>query len=382
MTQSPPNGKQPRIPELDGLRGFAILLVISIHYFYDPGPNLPRGLHYLQSFFALGWTGVDLFFVLSGFLIGGILLDVRASPNYFKTFYIRRFFRIVPLYYLWLFCLIALVFLGDSFLPSQTQSTQPAIDWQIWAHFLFLQNLWSNHYSTLAGWWLAVTWSLAIEEQFYLAVPFLVRFLSRQYLIIFLSFVILAAPCCRILARTLVPISSDAIYRLTPFRADALALGILAAIFWRDLEFQAWLFRNKNLLYSVFALLLAGMAALGIWFQSPDRLLTQTVGYSWIALFYASLLFIVLADTPGPIARLARIGWLREWGRISYCIYLIHAAVKYFCFHLLVENASHVTQWRTASAVVLAVVITFSLAKLSWRFFEAPLLEKGHRYKY
>ena len=166
MTQSPSNGKQPRVPELDGLRGFAILLVISIHYFYNPGPNLPRGLHYLQSFFALGWTGVDLFFVLSGFLIGGILLDVRASPDYFKTFYIRRFFRIVPLYYLWLFCLIALVFLGHSFFPSQTQSTQPAIDWQIWAHFLFLQNLWSNHYSTLAGWWLAVTWSLAIEEQF------------------------------------------------------------------------------------------------------------------------------------------------------------------------------------------------------------------------
>src|SRR5580704_18831604 len=224
-----------RIPELDGLRGVAISLVVVFHsFYYSPPPgHHPTGLIrstfvFLERFFAIGWTGVDLFFVLSGFLIGGILLDVRASPNYFKTFYIRRFFRIVPLYYLWLFCLIALVFLGDSFFPSQTQSTQPAIDWQIWAHFLFLQNLWSNHYSTLAGWWLAVTWSLAIEEQFYLAAPFLVRFLSRQYLIIFLSFVILAAPCCRILARTLVPISSDAIYRLTPFRADAVALGILA----------------------------------------------------------------------------------------------------------------------------------------------------------
>ena len=178
------------------------------------------------------------------------------------------------------------------------------------------------------------------------------------------------------------PISSDAIYRLTPFRADALALGMLAAVFWRDLEFQAWLFRNKSLLYSVFALLLAGMAVLAIWFQSPDRLLTQTVGYSWIALFYASLLFIVLADTPGPIARVARIGWLRAWGRISYCIYLIHAAMKYLCFHLLVENVSHVTQWRPGSAVALAVVITFTLAKLSWRFFETPLLQKGHQYKY
>src|SRR3984893_13519432 len=139
MTQSPPNGKQPRIPELDGLRGFAILLVVSIHYFYDPGANLPKSLHYLQSLFALGWTGVDLFFVLSGFLIGGILLEVRTSSNYFKTFYIRRFFRIVPLYYLWLFCLIALVSLGGPFFQSSSPSGQPGIDWQIWAHFLFLQ---------------------------------------------------------------------------------------------------------------------------------------------------------------------------------------------------------------------------------------------------
>jgi peptidoglycan/LPS O-acetylase OafA/YrhL len=381
MTQSPSNGKQARIPELDGLRGFAILLVVSIHYFYDPGANLPQFLHYLQSFFALGWTGVDLFFVLSGFLIGGILLEVRASSNYFKTFYIRRFFRIVPLYYLWLFCLIALVLLGGRFFQSPTPSGQPGIDWQIWAHFLFLQNLWANRYSTLAVWWLGVTWSLAVEEQFYLVAPFLVRFLSRRRLIIFLSSVILVAPCCRILVRAFVPMSADAIYRLTPFRADTLALGMLAAIFWRDLEFRAWLFRNKSLLNSVFALLLAGMVALGIWFQSPDRFLTQTVGYTWIALFYLSLLFIVL-EAGGPIARLARIAWLREWGRISYCIYLVHAAVKYLCVGFLTENATHATRWRTGAAVVLSVAITFSIAKLSWICFEEPLLQRGHQHKY
>jgi peptidoglycan/LPS O-acetylase OafA/YrhL len=382
MTQSPSNDKQARIPELDGLRGFAILLVVSIHYFYDPGANLPKSLHYLQSLFALGWTGVDLFFVLSGFLIGGILLEVRTSSNYFKTFYIRRFFRIVPLYYLWLFCLIALVFLGGPFFQSSRPSGQPGIDWEIWAHFLFLQNLWANHYSPLAVWWLGVTWSLAVEEQFYLVAPFLVRFLSKRRLIVFLSSVILVAPCFRILVRAFVPMSTDAIYRLTLFRADTLALGMLAALFWRDLEFRAWLFRNKRLLYSAFALLLAGMVALGMWFQSPDRFLTQTVGYTWIALFYLSLLFVVLADTGGPIAGLARIGWLREWGRISYCIYLVHAAVKYFCVGFLAEDPAHISRWRTGAAVVLSVAITFSVAKLSWMFFEQPLLERGHQYKY
>jgi peptidoglycan/LPS O-acetylase OafA/YrhL len=137
MTQSPSNGKQPRIPELDGLRGFAILQVISVHYFYNPDANLPAGLHFLQRLFALGWTGVDLFFVLSGFLIGGILLDARDSPNYFKTFYIRRFFRIAPLYYFWLFCLIALVSLR--ILPFQAQSAPAGTDWQLWGHFYFFK---------------------------------------------------------------------------------------------------------------------------------------------------------------------------------------------------------------------------------------------------
>ncbi len=380
MIQSPSNGNQPRIPELDGLRGFAILQVISIHYFYTPGANLSAALHFFQNFFALGWTGVDLFFVLSGFLIGGILLDVRTSSNYFKTFYIRRFFRIVPLYYLWLLSLVALVYLrGSTFLAQPTHS---GINWRLLGHFLFLQNLWGNHYSTLAVWWLGVTWSLAIEEQFYLVAPFVVRFFSTRNLIIFLSFVILAAPCLRILVRMLMDRPVHAMYRVTPFRADALALGMLAAIFWRSPEFRAWLVRNKEVLYGAFGLLLAGMFVLGIWFQSPDSSLTQTVGYSWIAVFYLSLLLIVLTDSAGSIARAARIGWLGEWGRISYCIYLIHAAVKYFCTNLMTHSATQTSQWRGTVALLLSLSITFGIARLSWTFFESPLLRRGHRYKY
>src|ERR1700746_660274 len=164
-----------RIPALDGLRGTAILLVLLRHAIF--GVTSVQGIEAHSRFASfviacgqLSWSGVDLFFVLSGFLIGGILLDVRASPNYFKTFYIRRIFRIVPLYYPWLFCLIGLLFFSGS--AFQKQSAHLGIDWRTWGHFLFLQNLWTNHYSTLADWWLGVTWSLAIEEQFYLAAPF------------------------------------------------------------------------------------------------------------------------------------------------------------------------------------------------------------------
>src|ERR1700675_5176478 len=98
-----------RIPELDGIRGMAIAMVIVWHYFSAPAiaNGFPEGsaLAYLQAACRLAWSGVDLFFVLSGFLIGGILLDSRDSPNYFRTFYTRRFFRIVPLY--------AIIFVGS-----------------------------------------------------------------------------------------------------------------------------------------------------------------------------------------------------------------------------------------------------------------------------
>ena len=380
MTPSHPNGRRIRIPELDGLRGFAILQVICVHYFYHPDAHLPGGLHFVQSFFSLGWTGVDLFFVLSGFLIGGILLDVRVSPNYFKTFYLRRFFRIVPLYYLWLFCFIVVLFLSGS--VAQTRAANPGFYWRLCGHFLFLQNLWVIYRPALAASWLGVTWTLAIEEQFYFVAPFLVRFLSRRNLIIFLSFVVLAASCLRILVRELTQGPLLTMYRATPFRADTLALGMLAAILWRDLEFRAFLVRNKTTLYAVFGLLLAGMFALGTWFPRPDNAVTQTVGASWIALFYLSLLLILLTDTAGLIARVARNGWLVECGRISYCMYLIHAAVKYFFENLITHGATQIAHWRTGTALLLALALTFGLARLSWKFFEVPLLRQGHRYKY
>src|ERR1035437_4173059 len=99
-----------RVPELDGLRGMAVLMVVVFHYIQQEGPT-PAGTaaHLLQRFTILGWSGVDLFFVLSGFLIGGILMDARASASYYPTFYARRFFRIIPIYYLWITAYIVLI---------------------------------------------------------------------------------------------------------------------------------------------------------------------------------------------------------------------------------------------------------------------------------
>lgn len=100
MTKS--DSTSGRIAQLDSLRGIAILPVISLHYLNDASHgSFGSVLYRFGSTFRLGWTGVDLFFVLSGFLVGGILLDASEARNYFRTFYIRRFYRILPIYYLW-----------------------------------------------------------------------------------------------------------------------------------------------------------------------------------------------------------------------------------------------------------------------------------------
>src|SRR6478752_3378919 len=176
MTDRIPQG---RIPELDGLRGLAILLVLVGHYFAVPGTGAVSLLN--GYWFRLGWTGVDLFFVLSGFLIGGILLDVRGSPNYFNTFYARRFFRIIPVYYAWIFLYVVLSIVVRNFLSMRIGTVQ-GVDGSLLAHFLFLQNFHEFLKSTVSFWWFSSTWSLAVEEQFYLVAPLLVRFLPKRIL--------------------------------------------------------------------------------------------------------------------------------------------------------------------------------------------------------
>ena len=171
--------KAARIPELDGLRGIAILSVVCIHYIDGQGPTGGPITTLLQKIVALGWSGVDLFFVLSGFLIGGILLDARGSPNYFKTFYVRRFFRIIPIYYAWVLLYVLLVTLAGHVVQVHSNSGRPEeLGASIYVHFLFLQNVWPITLAGLAGAWLSPTWSLAVEEQFYLVCPWMIRFIS------------------------------------------------------------------------------------------------------------------------------------------------------------------------------------------------------------
>jgi peptidoglycan/LPS O-acetylase OafA/YrhL len=376
--------KASRVPELDGLRGIAISLVVAYHFFYFSPPNSyqPQGLLsrlylYFEQCISVGWSGVDLFFVLSGFLIGGILLDKRESPRYFRTFYARRFFRIIPVYYVWssAFMLAALV-LGWS-----ARALSPMMPVQ----FLFLQNLGLVAYVGLARPWFEPTWSLAVEEQFYLVSPLLVRWLSRKALYVLLGAVVIGAVFFRIwvhgqafsFAHT-----ADWPYTLMLSRADALSIGILAALLWKDSRVRSWLTAHSNVIRLTACLLAIGVIALAQWSPSFRSFPMQSAGYTWMAGFYAMLLLLVLANPSGMLGSVARLKILREIGKVSYCLYLIHQAVGTAVQATLDHLTGPVQPVLAVAGYAFAALAAYGIAQLSWKYFERPLLERGHSVSY
>ncbi|HEY1423342.1 MAG TPA: acyltransferase [Candidatus Acidoferrum sp.] len=378
-----------RIPELDGLRGLAILMVMLWHYFYfHPAANHhPAGLVRqayvrLERFLGLGWSGVDLFFVLSGFLIGGILLNARSSPSYFRTFYLRRFFRIIPVYYAWILTYLLVSGLLSAF---ARQAVPHELKWtEVLAQFLFLQNLGIIHYlPSLGAVWFMASWSLAVEEQFYLVSPLIIRKFSEQFLLRFLVAVIVAAPILRLWIRFHYPSEAGMgmAYELMPCRADSLAVGILIALIWRKPAGQEWIKARTRQLAVVLAVLFAGFIVLTAFFSYRYLLLTQIVGHSWLAFFYGGALTMAVARPEISWASFLRTKVLRNWGRISYCVYLIHPAMN-AAAHWLLRIQGEATDWRTLAAPTLAIPLTYAVASFSWRFFEEPMLRLGHRYQF
>jgi peptidoglycan/LPS O-acetylase OafA/YrhL len=377
----PAKPTQARILELDGLRGFALLFVLIGHYLESAPPYGALGA--IARPFRMGWSGVDLFFVLSGFLIGGILLDARESSSYFRTFYLRRFFRIVPLYYVWICAYILIALVAGPFVSRHAQGAQmQTADLAVLGHFLFLQNFYNPLGGAVTDFWFGALWSLAVEEQFYLVSPLLIRLLTNGRLRQLLIAVIVSAPLIRMLVRAIAGADSWLPYRLTLCRADALAWGILLAMLWRSEKARAWLAANSKQLYKPFVALLAGMVVLSARFWGPKYLLTESIGYSWIAAFYGVVLLLVLLRPQSTVAKIARLGWLREVGRVSYCMYIIHFAVFRICVIALLHKTMTMENRVDFAVAVFAGFLTYALACLSWWLFENPLLKIGHRFKY
>lgn len=370
-----------RIPELDGLRGTAILLVFIAHYLGGAGHiQLRPWLRHLFAATNIGWSGVDLFFVLSGFLIGGILIDARESPHYFRAFYMRRVHRILPIYYLWIL-LYAVIVSAALFGAPDPFSVSARDLLQVPVQLLFLQNLQFTLYPFQNAWFV-VTWSLAVEEQFYVFAPPLIRFLSPRKLVYVLAGATVAAPIFRFAVfRYWFPGTLAPSY-LLPCRADTLALGVLLAIAWRNPAFRSFLDRQRHSLQLTLLLLFLGACASIPWMVGDISLFRATVGYSLLAALYGCLLLLVLTQTHCWLASIMRWKPLRSLGAISYCVYLIHLTILLLAHRLILHGAPQFYNLPGIAVTILAAAMTFALAALSWRYFEKPLIRRGHTYAY
>jgi peptidoglycan/LPS O-acetylase OafA/YrhL len=360
-----------RQPGLDALRGIAISLVVAFHFFSQSTP-LPNtiALTWAHKLAFVGWTGVDLFFVLSGFLIGGILIDHRSSVCYFTPFYSRRVLRIVPLYVASL-CIYALLYsLYDWRLADL--SGMFTLQLPVWSLLSFSQNVIAAFHGRWMGpGWLGVTWSLCVEEQFYIILPALIRLLPPTRMPLLCISAIVFAPAFRILVLHFMPANTLAPYVLLPGRIDALFLGVLAAWLWRDDHWRSLLTRWRWLVTAVFLLMSFGF----LW--NLDRIgagygyRTQSIGYTVIAFYYfLALLLVVSAPPTRPWLAVLRtpLCWA---GLGAYSVYLFHRPIQGLAAHFVGSDG------KVAQMVSLTVVAAVAWA--CWRFVERPAIAFGHR---
>jgi peptidoglycan/LPS O-acetylase OafA/YrhL len=375
---------QQRIPVLDGVRGAAVLLVMAYHFhMFGAGTSsapIARAYAFASGF---GWAGVDLFFVLSGFLITGILVESRARADYYRVFYTRRTLRIFPLYYASLalcFWVVpaALAWLGlqPEAVELRTMPHAPA-----WIYAL-------NWTIGLLGWgsvsiFVSHFWSLCIEEQFYLVWPMCVRGLERRGLALLALGLVVIAPVLRTLFHVRgLPLGS---YTFTICRIDTLAVGALLALAYRDAALWARVVRRAPLAGGIAAAGFAAVVVIGRT-NSYGTTAMDTLGFTFLDWSFAACLVMAIASPTGArLQRLVAGAPLRFFGKYSYCLYVCHPPVV-----VLLSRIGFTEAWIAAAtgSTLLAVLIfdgvalglSVGIALASWNLLEKHFLSLKDRF--
>lgn len=376
-----PDGQDARLPGLDGLRGIAVLLVLMNNLYPGHPGGFADRIAYIVS--NTGWMGVDLFFVLSGCLITGILLDTKGDAHYFRNFYARRFLRIFPLYYGFLLAWVAIVGLSRWFDAADARSF---LDVQGW-YWSYLANVKIARYGWGEGLEPGGFWSLAVEEQFYLLWPLVVLWSGRRRLALICVGMVAGAFLVRLAGWLLIGTEAEAgLYVATPARMDSLATGALLAIALRSPGPAEALRRWAAPAAAVTTVLIAGLFVWrkGLFATDP---VVQTIGYSLIAGCAAA--YLALAVTaPAGSRRHAIFSHpvLRFFGLYSYGIYVLQTPLRPFLWgQAWVQSPPRLFGYEAPAAfaiLVLLSAIATGAAVLSWHLYEKHFLRLKTRFAY
>jgi peptidoglycan/LPS O-acetylase OafA/YrhL len=367
-TSSPINPVNQRVPGLDGVRGIASLMVVIFHYVSVTAvvtPGTPAS--YAARALNMGMTGVDLFFVLSGFLITNILLESRHAVNYFRVFYVRRICRIFPLYYtvLAIWGLALLIFGGHNDLIGTTVPK--------WSFTTFTQNIAIGLLGVWSPVMLMSTWSLAIEEQFYAVLPAVVRRIRQTNTLAYIAIaVFIGSVVCRWLALHFD--QPDIAYAWSICRADPLAAGMLIAVVHR----RGWtLPRRLGLALTITLVPLTMFVVV----RADDVLNYRIVLNSLTAVLYGLVVLLVLDYPQSVWSRALSVRPLRHLGTLSYSTYLFHPVILHLVFGFagVPVRLAGAGDWLL---VGISVLVTLILSQLSWTLLEKRALRIGHRMQY
>ena len=371
---SPATGQ---LPALDGLRGVAILLVIghNLEILDDPADRIGRVVELALN---LGWIGVQLFFVLSGFLITRILIATKESPRYYQSFYVRRALRIFPLYY----AILLLVFVAWPHVASLPPAYDLDRQHQAWL-WLYLTN-WFEPYG-IGGKAFPHFWSLAVEEQFYLVWPFLIHRLNpRQVLNTCLAVAVLSLGAR--IAMVMTNTNPDAVYMWTTSRIDALALGGAAAALMASPQTLRCLAGRSNVLFwTAGGFGLCGFVLTHGYPRTSH--LGQTLGYSWLAVTFALLMLAAAAPETKPGRwtlwhHVLRSRPLRVLGKYSYGMYIFHKPLHDLVGSVWLKQTvwgATPTYLFAIAYVLLATAATLVTAMLSYHLVEVRFLNLKQR---
>jgi peptidoglycan/LPS O-acetylase OafA/YrhL len=353
-----------RVPALDGLRGLMTIAVVLSHYFGE----LPHGI----SAFTFGWIAVDMFFVLSGYLVGTLILDKMDRSNFLAVFFIRRACRTVPAYALCVTVLFVLArYLGD--LPWIESEPSFALS----SYLSFTQNFVMAARESIGPHWLAPTWTLALEEHFYVVTPALFFLVPRRRLLV--AMLIVAAGAVAFRAATQALGAELATVVLLPARADLLIAGLFLATLMRTAKVDL----TKNEL-KIRVIPLAALAAV-IMIQLVDRaagmssffnVLSPTV----VAIGCAS--FILALVRGAPEARRFQSRRLHFFGRISYSTYLIHIPVLVLMHHAVLGASPDLATWAQLAVTLAALPVVVLGGWLLTKVVEEPITAYGRSFRW